>query len=336
MRAVLIGAGSIGGTMAVMITEAGYDLDVVAHGEEKARLFREEGFRLTGAFGDKCVKLNAYQSIDALEGKYDVCLIATKYQQMPEAARQMLPHLNDDSLVVSVQNGIVLDMLSEVVGKKRTVGVMIGLGATLKEANLVEVTAGAELIIGMPDGYHPKSLDELAVMLSSVLPTAVDDDIVGRLWSKVIFNSCVNSLAGISGLNVGQTLKYKKARLAFLDIIREGVTVAQKEGYDVPQFNAIPKYQFFAKHNSKLFNAFWGTFFKIALGAKSGSVRPSTLQSLEKGRKTEIDIMNGYISSEGRKCGVPTPLNDLLTSMIKEIEDGKRIITPDNFEELKY
>ena len=334
MRAVLVGAGSIGGAMAVMITEAGYDLDVVAHGEEKARLFRDEGFRLTGAFGDRCVKLKAYPSVGALDGIYDVCLIATKYQQMPEVARQMLPHLRDDSLVVSVQNGIVLDLLSDVVGKERTVGVMIGFGATLKEANLVNVTAGAELVIGMPDGYHPSSLDELAEMLSSVLPTATDDDIVSRLWSKVIFNSCINSLAGISGLTVGETLEYKKARLAFMDIIREGITVAEKQGYDVPKFNVLPRYQFLASNDSKLFRSFWGMFFKIALGAKSGNVRPSTLQSLEKGRKTEIDIMNGYISSQGKKCGVATPVNDLLTLMIKQIENGERRISPDNFAEL--
>ena len=148
LRSVLIGAGSIGGSVAAMITEAGYPLDVVAHGEEKAALFRSPGFRLTGAFGDRCVPLQAFPSVDALEGQYDICFIATKYQQMPQVARDMLPHLKKDSLVVSLQNGIVLDLLSDVVGEARTVGVMIGYGATLLEPNLVEVTAGDELRIG--------------------------------------------------------------------------------------------------------------------------------------------------------------------------------------------
>ena len=137
LRAVLIGAGSIGGSVAVMLTRAGYPLDVVAHGEEKAALYRDPGFRLTGAFGDQQVSLNAFPSVEALEGIYDVCFIATKYQQMPSVARAMLPHLKEDSLVVSLQNGIVLDLLSEVVGEDRTVGVMIGYGATLLEPNLV-------------------------------------------------------------------------------------------------------------------------------------------------------------------------------------------------------
>ena len=109
--------------------------------------------RLTGAFGDQQVSLRAFPSIEALEGTYDVCFIATKYQQMPSVARAMLPHLREDSLVVSLQNGIVLDLLSQVVGEDRTVGVMIGYGATLLEPNLVEVTAGDEFRIGMPKGH---------------------------------------------------------------------------------------------------------------------------------------------------------------------------------------
>ena len=164
LRAVLIGAGSIGGSVAVMITRAGYPLDVVAHGEEKAALYRDPGFRLTGAFGDQQVSLRAFPSIEALEGTYDVCFIATKYQQMPSVARAMLPHLKEDSLVVSLQNGIVLDLLSEVVGEDRTVGVMIGYGATLLEPNFVEVTAGDEFRIGMPKGHTSPRLKELAEM----------------------------------------------------------------------------------------------------------------------------------------------------------------------------
>ena len=67
LRAVLIGAGSIGGSVAVMITRAGYPLDVVAHGEEKAALYRDPGFRLTGAFGDQQVSLRAFPSVEARE-----------------------------------------------------------------------------------------------------------------------------------------------------------------------------------------------------------------------------------------------------------------------------
>ena len=177
MKVVLIGTGSIGGTIAVLLQEHGHDLDVVAHGEEKAKLFREEGFRLTGVYGDHCQRLHAYPSVSALTDMYDLALIATKYQQMPDVARELLPHLKDTSLVASLQNGLCLDMLSEVVGDERTAGVMIGFGATQLEPNLVEVTASAELVIGMLDGSEPPALKQLCSMLNDCLPTKTTTDI---------------------------------------------------------------------------------------------------------------------------------------------------------------
>ena len=67
----------------------------------------------------------------------------------------------------------------------------------------------------------------------------------------------------------------------------------------------------------------------------TGSVRPSTLQSLEKGKPTEVDIMNGYISAKGRELGVPTPVNDSLTAIIKEIESGARPLSSKNLRDVR-
>ena len=334
MRTVLIGTGSIGGTVAVMIKEHGYDIDVVAHGEEKAKAIRERGFILEGALGNYTTKMNAYPDVSALEGEYDVCFIATKYQQMPDVARKMLPHLKEDSLVVSLQNGICTDMLSEVVGEKRTVSCMIGFGATLLEDNHVQVTSGGEFYVGMPKGYHPAKLDELASMLSAALPTQVSEDIISRLYSKVIINSCINSLAGISGLTLGQTLEYKKAKATFLDICREGMTVARAMGLNVPKYGKLLNYNLFMIGKGKAFDSVCEFVIFLVGKLKYKNVKPSTLQSLEKGRKTEIDIMNGYIAAKGKEFGVATPVNDKLTRMIKEIENGERKISVSNIDEL--
>lgn len=334
MRTVLIGTGSIGGTVAVMIKEHGYDIDVVAHGEEKAKEIRKRGFILEGALGSYTTKMNAYPDVDSLEGEYDVCFIATKYQQMPDVAGKMLPHLKEDSLIVSLQNGICTDMLSEVVGEKRTVSCMIGFGATLIEPNRVCVTSKGEFYVGMPGGYHPKKLDELAAMLSAALPTQVSEDIISRLYSKVIINSCINSLAGISGKTLGQTLDEKKARETFLDIVREAMRLAKAMELDVPKYGKLLNYNLFMLMDNKAFNAVCEAVVYLVGKLKYKNVKPSTLQSLEKGNKTEIDIMNGYISAKGKEYNVPTPVNDKLTRMIKEIENGERRICVENIAEL--
>jgi 2-dehydropantoate 2-reductase len=77
-----------------------------------------------------------------------------------------------------------------------------------------------------------------------------------------------------------------------------------------------------------------GRFLEIGMGIKSGKVHPSTLQSLEKGKKTEIDIMNGYLAAKGLELGVPTPVNSWMTETIREIEDGKRPISRKNIWDL--
>ena len=335
MKVVLVGTGSIGGTIAVLLQEKGYDLDVVAHGEEKAKLFREEGFRLTGVYGEHCQKLQAYPSVEALPGVYDLALIATKYQQMPDVARELLPHLKETSLVASLQNGLCLDMLADVVGEERTVGVMIGFGATQLEPNLVNVTASAELVIGKLDGTEPPALKQLCSMLNDCLPTKVTTDINAKLFSKLIFNSVINAMASVTDAPVGKALSTRKAQRVTLGIIREGVALADAMGIEVPRFNIMPPYQFFAARKSRLTRALCGQALHLALAAASGKVRPSTLQSLDKGRPTEIDIMNGYISAKGKEYGVPTPVNDSLTAIIKEIESGKRPLSAANLRDVK-
>ena len=335
MKVVLVGTGSIGGTIAVLLQEHGHDLDVVAHGEEKAKLFREEGFRLTGVYGDHCQRLHAYPSVSALTDTYDLALIATKYQQMPDVARELLPHLKDTSLVASLQNGLCLDMLSEVVGDERTAGVMIGFGATQLEPNLVEVTASAELVIGMLDGSEPPALKQLCSMLNDCLPTKTTTDINAKLYSKLVFNSVINAMAAVTNAPVGKALKTRKARRVVMGIIREGVAVADAMDLDIPRFNILPKYKFFAARRSRLTRALCGQFLRIGLAVGSGSVRPSTLQSLEKGKPTEVDIMNGYISAKGRELSVPTPVNDSLTAIIKEIESGARPLSAKNLRDVK-
>jgi 2-dehydropantoate 2-reductase len=66
------------------------------------------------------------------------------------------------------------------------------------------------------------------------------------------------------------------------------------------------------------------------IGFKYRRIKSSSLQSLERGRKTEVDHLNGYICARGRKHGVPTPINDAVVRMVKEIEAGQRKMTPEN------
>lgn len=333
MKTLLIGAGAIGGTLAALICSAGYDLSILEISQAVKQELTEKGLHLTGAKGDITVHPKAYGSADEIENKFDVVIIATKYLNLQAAAKTALPFLREDSLVVGMQNGICTEELAEIVGKNRTVGCMIGFGATKHSSTEIEMTSLGEMYIGMPDSLHPKMLDEVCKMFNAVLPTEISHEIIRRQFSKLIINSCINSTAAITGKTLGVLLDDVRAQDLFLDIAREGMRVARAMKIDVPKYGKLLDYRLLMLGDNKPYNAICKAVVKLVGKTKYSSVKPSTLQSLERGEKTEIDIFNGYFVRMAEQYGVSVPKNKKITQMIKEIERGERAISMDNLSE---
>ncbi len=333
MKILLIGAGAIGGTVAVLLKNAGYDVRLMCHRAEVRALIEGEGFFLHGAKGEHRADFICYGDYDELGGEgFDIVIIATKYAAMAECAEAALPFVGDGGLVVGMQNGILTEELAAVVGSDKAVGCMIGFGATKNSANDVTMTSKGEFYVGMLGGRRPKKLDAFAGMLEAVLPTEVTMDIKGRQYSKLIINSCINAVAGITGKTLGEILKDVRARDLFLAIAREGMAVAKAMDIRVPKYGVMLEYRLLSLSDGRLYNSLCKLVVR-AVGLLYSDVKPSTLQSLEKGEKTEIDILNGYFVQKGEEYSVPTPVNTGLVAMIHEIEEGKRKSTSDNLAE---
>lgn len=336
MKTIVIGAGAIGGTIAVLTKNAGYDVSILCHSENTKKLIEESGFSLHGAKGEYNEKFVCYGSTEELgETQFDICFIATKYDAMAESAKLILPYLKKQSLVVGMQNGICTNELAEIVGKDRAVGCMLGFGATRNSPNDVTMTSLGEMYIGMPGGYHPGMLEYLCEMLGSVLPTKISNDITREQYSKLIINSCINATAAITGLKLGKMIEDRRARTLYLAIAREGMYVAKAMNIDVPKYGKLLNYKLLMLFNNEVYNSLCRYVVWLVSKLKYAEVKPSTLQSLEKGEKTEIDIFNGYFAQKGDEFGVETPVNHKLTAMIHEIENGVRPITMDNLEEFR-
>lgn len=332
MKIIVAGAGAIGGTVAVLLKEAGFDVSIMCHSAASKETIEKEGFYLTGAKGDYYTHFDCYLPEELGDMKFDIVIIATKYAHMAECAKTMLPHVSDGGLVVGMQNGILTEELGEIVGRDKVVGCMIGFGATRNKVNHVTMTSLGEFYVGMLDGRKPRILEAFAEMLKTVLPTKISMEIHRQQYSKLIINSCINAVAGITGQTLGEILKDVRARDLFLNIAREGMAVAKAMKIDVPKYGVALEYKMLALGNNKYYNACCKLVVRM-VGKLYSDVKPSTLQSLEKGEKTEIDILNGYFVKNGLKLGVPTPVNTKLVQMIHEIEDGKRQMTLDNLAE---
>ena len=309
MKTLLIGAGAIGGTIGVLTRNAGYDVSILCINEAVKNDLEKNGISLHGAKGEYNEKFTCYSSpADIGDQKFDVCIIATKYSALIPVAKSILPFLKEDSLVVGMQNGLCTDELAEVVGKKRAVGCMLGFGATRNSDTDVTMTSLGEMYIGMPDGYHPEALEKLCEMLGKVLPTQISDNITRQQYSKLIINSCINATAAITGKTLGVVIDDVRAGKLFLAITREGMHVAKAMGINVPKYGKLLEYRLLMLMDNAPYNALCRFIVKLVAKLKYADVKPSTLQSLERGE---------------------------LTEMIHEIERGERKITPDNLAEFK-
>lgn len=334
-RIVMIGAGAIGGITAALMRQAGYDVTLVCKHMDIADLANGRGLHVTGFRGDFTVPVKSVADIAELRDTFDLCLIATKAYDMPACAREMLPLLKSDSLVVSMQNGICTDALASVVGIERTVGCVIGWGATMHSHGELEMTSGGDFIIGMMEGRTSPLLEPLRQALSAVVPSRISDDIYAELYSKLIVNSCITSLGAVCGLCLGDMMKRRQARKIFLAVIGEAVDVARAMNLNVPPYGGKLNYFSLMRGSSPIDEIRRHLMIRI-VGMKYSKLKSSSLQSLERGRPTEIDCFNGYIVRKGREVGVDCPICERLTAMVKEIENGARSIDVKNLEDSAF
>jgi 2-dehydropantoate 2-reductase len=331
---LVIGGGAIGGAVAAALTRAGYDVALACKRRETAELISSSGLRLSGALGNFTAKVRAAATAAELGGPFDYVLVAVKGPDLAEAVRGALSAFKTDSLVVSMQNGICVDTLAEVVGTMRTVGCVVGWGSTMTASDAIDVTSSGEFVIGRPWGKSDDRLTFLAEALGSLFKTDIAEDILDRLWSKLIVNSCITSLGALCGLTLGKMMARLDARRLFFAVIREALAVAAAIGITVPPYAGKLDYYKLLAGKGPLHSARRHVFL-MAFGFKYRRLKSSMLQSLERGRRTEIDWFNGYIESKGRAAGVATPVNGAITAMVREMEEGKRAVDPAGLASIK-
>lgn len=328
MSVAVIGAGAIGGITAAHLHRAGYDVELVCKHPQRAEEIIHKGVHITGVRGDMWVPLKAVAEIEQLSGPKDVLLIVTKAYDMPDAARRALPFMKPDSFVVSMQNGICVEALADVVGVQRAVGCVVGWGSTMLPDGSLNMTSEGDFVIG---GYLPdKDVTPLKAVLDHMILTRISDNIVADLFSKTIINSCITSMGVLSGLYLGQILQFKKARDIFTAIIREALAVAAAMNINVKPYGGKLDYHSLVDKTGALADFKRHLMIRL-IGFKYRRLKSSSLQALERGKPTEVDYFNGFIARKGNALGVATPVNTRITQMVKEIEAKTRKIDPVNF-----
>ena len=333
MKFLIVGVGAIGGVTAACMSKAGHDVTVVCRNDEIAYSLRSGGMHISGIYGEQKIPLNAVGSVEQLQDTYDCCIVATKSYDTVPAIQSILPFVAKEGLVLVLQNGICIDELLKVVDVQRAACGVTSWSCTMLSPIHMEITGSGQFVIGMTDGRSCPLLERIGDALSSVAPTEISESILEHMYAKLIINSGITCGGALTGVLLGKLLKNAYARKFFIAIVYEDMAVAKALDIKVPPFGGKLDYYKFVSGRH-----FWDHWRRhimlLIIGIKYRNLKSSSLTALQRGKKTEIDALNGWICERGKSCAVPTPVNQKLTDMIKEIEAGTRTITINNLKEL--
>ena len=181
---------------------------------------------------------------------------------------------------------------------------------------------------GEHDGTITPRVEALAEMLAPIDGSEATGNLWGQRWSKLSQNSMGNPLHGMSGLGGSEVSSMREGRLLAINIARECATVGITLGYDIPDFGSQPAERWAASDQGDVFEA-----LDAAMTPDNSNASPwraSLAQDVHKGRRTEIDYMNGYIVECGREAGIPTPVNAAVVDMIHAIDNREIAPGPSN------
>jgi 2-dehydropantoate 2-reductase len=299
--------------------------------KEHVRLMRDPGLLLDELGEERRVRLPAHADPDAFENPFDFALVTLKAPHL-EAALGPLVERDLAETFVSLGNGLVQDRIAGIVGGGKLIIGTVEWGATNLGPGHLAQTTRAPFVVGEPDGVTRDRTRRLAEALGTVADVRVTQNIRGQVWSKLLVNSALSGLGAISGLLYREVVADPAGREAALAVWREGYDVGLAQGIALDEVLGVPAEALVVRDPEDRSRA--DEALEVAMGY-AGATKASMLQDLERGAKTEVDVINGGVVEKGREYGVQTPLNERVVELMHAMERDERRPGRDVFEELR-
>lgn len=331
MRMAIMGAGSLGTIIGGLITQGGREIELIDSNKEHVDALNHSGAKITG-FLDICVRVKAILPSE-MTGTYDLVFLLTKQVSNKTTLGQLLPHLADDSIVCTLQNGVPEEDVSSLVGRERTIGGVVGFGAAWLGPGISELATEVHTMrnyafdIGELDGAITPRLQEVKKVLELVGHCHISCNILGIKWAKLLMNATFSGMSAALGCRFGDVLRNDAAMFHLAHLADETIKVAHAHGIRLEPMQGKDMEFLALRDRDDVPNKM--AFYQEVWGPHS-QTKASMLQDLEKKRQTEIDFINGFVSKKGREAGLQTPYNDLVVRLVKEAEKKGR---PPKFEE---
>ena len=321
-RSAIYGAGSLGTILGAYMTKNGANVELINRNKAHVEALKTNGAKIIGTV-EMTVPVTALTP-DEMSGTYDVIFLMTKQLMNKEIVTFLKPFLSENGVIVTLQNGIPEPLIAEIVGANHTMGCVVEWGATLSAPGVCTLTSdpdGLSYHMGKMDGITDEQFITVKELLELMCPVHEEENLIGARWSKLLINATFSGLGTVVGGVFGGVSENKDARKVAIRCMKEcidvghaaGATFAPVQGKDITKL-------FYYKNGLK--RAIATMIIPIAM-KKHRAIEPSMLQDLKKNKPCEIDSINGIVCEWGRKCNVPTPINDRIVEVVKKLEKGE-------------
>jgi len=313
MNFVVLGAGAMGSLFGGYLAQASAAVTLVDVNETHIRAIREKGLIVDRGDGRKIVEIQATTNPSEVE-LADIVIVFCKYLNTETALSSAAPYITPDTYIWTLQNGIGnVDVIANFVKPSRVVKGLTSATAILQAPGQVSTNFKGETETyywPLAGSEHPILAAAAETLTCAGLPTIAAPDIDYRIWRKLVINATLTIIAGFNNTRIGDAYFNEPGRSLCEDVVSEVVAVAQAAGVSLELDDAL------------------GYLNQLANSAVEHV--GSTTVSLQLKQRTEVDTMNGAVVREGKKYGVPTPVNETITKIVKLVEEtsGVRLSPP--------
>lgn len=339
-RVAIYGAGAMGTVLGAFLTAGGQEVDLISRNAAHIEGLQKYGARIECTATEKefTVPVKAFAP-EEMQGKYDVIFLMTKQRENVKTLEFLKEFLSEDGVVCTTQNGLPEESVASVLGYEKTYGAAVTFGARFiggGKAALTSMPAAMSMRVGGYFNDNSKT-ERLVEILSAGKKlsgnenfVSATDNLAGARWSKLAVNAAFSGLSVVTGLTFGEIAKKRKTKKIALGILREAITAARALGVEIEKMQGYKLEQLFGKGNF-FQNAKANFLLPIAMKSHS-MLRSGMLADVQKGRKCEIDFIDGMVAKMAKKAGVEAPLCEKVVEIVHGIENGLYEISYENMD----
>ena len=337
-KLAFMGAGAVGAYVGGHLTRAGEDVTLIDPWPEHIEMIKQRGLQLEGTQGEylvhpKALHLHEVQSL--FKDPVDIAFVCTKSYDTVWATTMISQYLSPGGFIVSLQNSINEERIAGVVGWGRVVG-CIASSISVNAYKPGHVTRTVQpggpgytvFRVGEVHGRITPRVEELARMLTAIDSAKATPNLWGERWTKLVVNSMGNGVSAITGLGGKDMALNPDTRRLSIQLAGEAIAVGQALGFNLESIRGSEPdvVRAAAQGDRAAYEQVEATILK-GVARMTDEGRPSTGQDILKGRRSEIDFINGLVADKGAEAGLPTPTHRALVEVVKQVE--RKEVAPD-------